>query len=72
MTLVRSHLRRGGLNRAPRREWFISSSEAVDDDPLGTVPVADGDDEYSFEVPEEHSMKFPPMHTIDKDTGLTM
>jgi hypothetical protein len=72
MTLVCSYLRRGGLNRAPRREWFISSSEAADFGPLETVPVADGDDEYSFKVPEEHSMKFPPMHTRDKDIGLTM
>ncbi len=36
---------------------------------LETVPVTDGHDEYSFEAPEEHSMKLRALQT--KDAGLT-
>ncbi len=39
---------------------------------LKAVAPTDGYDEYSFEEPGEHSMKFPPMRTNDKDTRLTI
>ncbi len=62
----------GRTESRPTEEWFISSSDAADFGMLETVPVTDGDDEYSFEVPEEHSMKLLPLHTKVTESTLAL